>query len=744
MGSRFDLEALEAAGKIFHGDAFFASRGYSASPVLVQWMVTESCPLSCGICLVGPGRRGPELSLDEAAGLLDQVAAMKVRELLLTGGEPLARPDLAVIIGMMGERGIRWSLNTSLFPPAAARRAMEKHPPSFVAVSLDGPEPVHDRVRGFPGSYRQCLAAMGWYADLTEGRVAAGTTLSRLNFHALEDTFREVLRSGAGSWGVHLVFPEGRARLRRDLFLDRRQVKRLLHFVERKRRHFRVTLADEVGYTGAMEPLLRDSPFFCGAGRTQCVILSDGEVVPCTTTDRSVSAGSLRGRSLEEIWHGAFEDLRGRRLPGPCRACEFAALCGGGCWLQRRRGLHCFRESWIAPRSLAAAAGLALCLGAAACTPQGAHGVREPAGNRSVQILVTPDLQGKKAAKAGAKEKKKEAEVQAEMPEALEYEVLGWYFEETQGSNPLAQSSKTASVVKAHEKQLASDPAGKYLKAMKAGKWPKDLKKRTDRIKAALKTKFRSLAFLSLLWRDLSLWCLDGPGPWKRTPEETKLLTETLALLEKTAAAWKKEIIKNKVDTFISTKPQARHHFFMMSKALFPHETFRAAMANLSMEHWGLEKYTDDVSNDVLLAHPLGDGLRLEFKASKGSGLEKVSGGKAVNVKSKGSLGIFETLRVPAAGKGDAPVLTFQAGSSTYKVSLPAGADLCYGDVLRLVYEQNEKKMDEAAVTALVGYGEPPPSPLLLPALESKAQKAPETDAAKARAKRTALDLWLF
>jgi hypothetical protein len=279
---------------------------------------------------------------------------------------------------------------------------------------------------------------------------------------------------------------------------------------------------------------------------------------------------------------------------------------------------------------------------------------------------------------------------------------------------------------------------------VKAGKWPKDLKKRTQRIKAALKTKFRSLAFISLLWRDLALWCLEGPGPGKRMAEETKLLAETLDLLEKTAADWKKEIIKNKVDAFISAKPQARHHWFMMSKALFPHEQFRAAMANLSMEHWGLEKYTDDVSDDVLLAHPFGDGLRLEFKASKGSGLEKVSGGKATAVKSKSSLGIFETLRVPAAGKGDAPVLTFQVGSSTYKVSLPAGADLCYGDILRLVYEQNEKEMNEAAVTALVGYGEPPPSPLLLPALENKAKKAPETDAAKALAKRTALSLWLF
>jgi len=396
--------------------------------------------------------------------------------------------------------------------------------------------------------------------------------------------------------------------------------------------------------------------------------------------------------------------------------------------------MHCFKESWIAPRSLAAAAGLALCLGAVA-----------PAAGadmtRSVKVLVTPDLAGKKTSKSVAV--KKAVETGVYPSEALENAVMGWYFEEMQGSNPLDESPLTRKANKEAKAALASDPAGKYLAAVKAGKWPKELAKRAKRIKNALKTKFRSLAFISLLWRDLALWCLDHPGP--RTAEEKKLVADTLDLLRKTAASWQKEIIKGKIDTFISSAPAGRHHFFMMSKAYFPHEAFRSAKAELSMEHWGLKNATEEVSDEVLAAHPLGDAMKLDFEKTKGPELEMVSGEKSAKVGKKGSMGVFDVLVVPGAGSDTATVLSFKAGDSAFKVALPAGEEVGYADILRLAYEQNKKEMDEAAENAVMTYSLKTTSPLLLPALEAMAGTLTGDDASKGEAaKRLALDLWLF
>ncbi|MBW2264209.1 MAG: SPASM domain-containing protein, partial [Deltaproteobacteria bacterium] len=348
-------------------DGFFDRHNYTRSPVLVQWMATLDCPLSCPHCLCGGAEGGEELTTAEAEALLDEIASLDVHELLLTGGEPLARRDLPQVIDMMRERSIRWSLNTAVFPDRASVRAMQAHPPAFVAVSLDGPEAFHDGFRGRKGAFGEAIAALELYAELTDGHAAAGTTVNALNFPLLEQTLCIVMNSRAASWGLHLTFPEGRARGERGLLLSRRQLRRLLSFVEAKRRVLPVVLADEIGFCGEWEPAVRSAPFFCGAGRAQCVVLADGEVVPCSTVDGSESAGNVRNGSLEEIWHRGFARIRNDEPRGKCRDCEYLPACSGGCWLQRRHGEHCFRDVWGSWKRIAAPAGIATCLGLAAC-----------------------------------------------------------------------------------------------------------------------------------------------------------------------------------------------------------------------------------------------------------------------------------------------------------------------------------------------------------------------------------------
>ena len=103
-----------------------------------------------------------------------------------------------------------------------------------------------------------------------------------------------------------MLVHEGRAALRNDLFLSRSQLRHLIPFVARKRRIFDVEMADEIGYLGDFEPLVRGCPLSCGAGRSQCVILPGGDVVTCTTLDISCSEGNIREKPLREIWDSDF------------------------------------------------------------------------------------------------------------------------------------------------------------------------------------------------------------------------------------------------------------------------------------------------------------------------------------------------------------------------------------------------------------------------------------------------------
>jgi len=118
-------------------DAFFVEHGRTHVPRLVQWMTTLRCPLCCGHCLAA-GDDTEDMPAVEAGRLIEQVAAMGVEEFLLTGGEPLSRPDLPDIIRMLRANGVRWSLNTAIMPDRGTHEAIEQWPPCFVAVSRPG------------------------------------------------------------------------------------------------------------------------------------------------------------------------------------------------------------------------------------------------------------------------------------------------------------------------------------------------------------------------------------------------------------------------------------------------------------------------------------------------------------------------------------------------------------------------------------------------------------------------------
>jgi len=340
----------------------FIERGWTAVPQLVQWMATLRCRLHCPHCLAAcdDSDPSPDMHFDTVASLVSELGRIGVQEFLVTGGEPLEREDLHEIAAMLDEAGLPWSLNTAACPDRQQRRAFEEHPPQFVAVSLDGPPEIHDAFRGLDGSQAAALESIGFFSGLPDCEVVAGTTVTKRNIGALHRTFRTVRESGADAWGIHLLVPEGRARKRRDLRLGRRDIKYLFEFVARARKEFRVGLADEIGYCGPWEPLVREFPVTCGAGRLQCVVLPDGEVVPCTTLDRATSAGNINERPFTEIWREGFSELRRWRPKGKCASCEYVSACGGGCWLQRRGGTHCFKSIWGSEEMVKTAAKLML------------------------------------------------------------------------------------------------------------------------------------------------------------------------------------------------------------------------------------------------------------------------------------------------------------------------------------------------------------------------------------------------
>ena len=91
---------------------------FNERPFIAIWEVTQACDLACVHCRASaqPDRNPMELSTDEGKHLIDQVAALKVPVFVLTGGDPIKRPDLFELIGHARSVGVRVSLTPSATP----------------------------------------------------------------------------------------------------------------------------------------------------------------------------------------------------------------------------------------------------------------------------------------------------------------------------------------------------------------------------------------------------------------------------------------------------------------------------------------------------------------------------------------------------------------------------------------------------------------------------------------------------
>jgi len=703
--------------RVNQGNKFFAEHGYLQVPSLVQWMSTLKCGLCCEHCLAVSRDSGfSDMPMEKVKMLIDEIIEMGVKEFLITGGEPLAREDLAEVIDYLGSKKMNWTLNTSAMPEKNLRRVIAQNRPGFVAVSLDGPRQVHDEFRGKVGAWDEAMEAIRFFKSLEGVRVCAGTTVTSRNYDHLDETFHLVAASGANQWGIHLLVPEGRAAERADLFLSRKQLKRLIKFVARKRQYFRVEMADEIGYLGYLEPLVRDVPLTCGAGRSQCVILPDGEIVPCTTLDRSCSAGNIYDRSLRDIWANGFQELRAWRPNGKCARCDYSAACKGGCWLQRKAGTQCFKDVWHVPGAMKTAAGIAICLGGMAVYQN--NGVlhaavpTEKATQNSTFLDQSTDRRP----------------VNIVEPLNLDVAIMRFYAE-------LAAGSEIGNLTPLSEEADCNNVACQFFTSFQQGTLPQDMVERCTMVCNALETEQRSLSLAALCWRVVSEPLFDPNTAIVYSESDRQVIRDTLAAIKQKAHVWRLEIFVMNLDPYLSNGRWTEPPRFMYSKAgPRPGDIERYALSkDLNEERWGVgdDPDTRKAAEAYLLEHRYADQMDIVFSFSGTGALVKYTGDDVVYVSSDDdqssadphkisifdvietsedvtlSFEIISSLKVDSRyDYGEENLLADQGReedlSTTITVLIEAGREYTYVELLNAIYQQKKDSLASIAEGWLV------------------------------------------
>jgi AdoMet-dependent heme synthase len=322
-------------------------RDFDIRPLLVIWEMTQACDLNCVHCRADarPKRHPLELSTAEAFHLIDQIAEMRVPLFVLTGGDPLKRPDLMPIVQYACRRGVRTSLTPSA-TPLLVRGAIFKLKESGLmrlALSLDGSSAeIHDTFRGVAGSYQRVLHAVGWCHEAGLP-VQINTTVSRRNFADLDKMIELLISLRVVLWSVFFLVPTGRAQVRdllgpeeheqvfAKLYAASRRVK--FHIKTTEGQHYRrYVLQQKARGANARseEDLISAAPRGVNDGKGFVFVSHTGEVYPSGFLP--LAAGNVLWEPLAQIYQDAplFRSLRdSSQLKGKCGRCDFKEVCGG-------------------------------------------------------------------------------------------------------------------------------------------------------------------------------------------------------------------------------------------------------------------------------------------------------------------------------------------------------------------------------------------------------------------------------
>jgi radical SAM protein with 4Fe4S-binding SPASM domain len=323
-------------------------RGWLRPSSFVMWISTRQCNYSCPFCETAAGLPAPdELTTQEAKAFLDDLSRMRVRRLLISGGEPTLRPDLPVLLEHASRLAIAPGLisNGSLIQ----RRwpELKRFRYFLYMTSLDGLPEFHDQTRGRKDAYTHALKSLDLFASIGVPTRVVNTVVYAENLAQLPRLMQQLEASGATLWQLCPTFGCGRAAGQSRFQMSGSELRALVDFVRdhRAHRNLRVVLAHSRSYLSSLAGWEGDRPFFCGAGLTRCTVMPNGDVLGCSQAHEfATSEGNIRHTPLSRIWKEGFASLRRNVQPPACRGCQCWNACQGGCWAEREIRGECLRD----------------------------------------------------------------------------------------------------------------------------------------------------------------------------------------------------------------------------------------------------------------------------------------------------------------------------------------------------------------------------------------------------------------
>lgn len=317
-----------------HVDHKRVSKEKKSSLEVTYINITEACNLRCPYCYAEAGREAKdELTQEEIKEVILSSKALGARKIVFTGGEPFLREEIFSLGSFVKEEGLLSEVITN--GTCIKEHDIERIEEAFhgVAISLEGStKELHEMVRG-KDTFEVVHGAIELLSN-TKIDLIINTVITKLNYHDIHDLslFVAEMRSSMHNTFMHLPLGRGaedglscnleEIRELRQLLLESIHQHQDDQFIQRRIE----TAPPKRGITKKS----------CGAGQTEILVNSCGDVYPCRLLQiDGQRGGNIRTSSLEEIYHSS-KSLHSCRLVDiqqieECQRCEFVMLCAGSC-----------------------------------------------------------------------------------------------------------------------------------------------------------------------------------------------------------------------------------------------------------------------------------------------------------------------------------------------------------------------------------------------------------------------------
>ena len=310
----------------------------------ISWNLTKRCNLNCDHCYLDANFRGgfrtDELSTDECRRVIDQIAEVNPNAfLILTGGEPLLRPDIYDLIRHAAEKKFMVVLGTNgtLINKNNAEK-IKTAGAHGVGISIDSMDASkHNTFRGVPFAWERSMEAFDVLNEVGVDFLVQ-MSVSDMNYREIPDVVAFAEKAGAIAFNLYFLICTGRGQGNTDISNAAYEEALKLLYEQQMNYKGRLMINSKCApqYKRVVYENDPDSVYTrtysggCPAGTHYSRISPEGNLTPCPFIEETV--GNLKTSSFKDLWQNAplMVQLRNRKqLEGRCGTCEFSAMCSG-------------------------------------------------------------------------------------------------------------------------------------------------------------------------------------------------------------------------------------------------------------------------------------------------------------------------------------------------------------------------------------------------------------------------------